>query len=209
VYRSVSGRAQLTALAEPQAGIGPIYRLIGSANSSVDLTMYELNAPSAEADLAADAARGIDVRVLLDENLERSRNSAVYDYLAADRVHVRWAPYGITYHQKTLTVDDTTSAIMSLNLVASDYPGTRDFVVLDTDRADVASIVATFDADFAGTSINPPVGTDLVWSPTNAESSALSIIDAATRTLTIENGEMNDPAVTSALAAAARRGVAG
>jgi phosphatidylserine/phosphatidylglycerophosphate/cardiolipin synthase-like enzyme len=207
LYRPVSGQAPLTALAEPQAGIRPIYQLITRARSSVDLTMYELNDPTAEAVLAADAARGVDVRVLLDRNLERSRNSAAYDYLAAHHVHVRWAPSGTTYHQKTLTVDDTTSAIMSLNLVASDYPDTRDFVVLDTNRADVAAIVATFDADFAGTSIKPPVGTDLVWSPTNAESSALSVINGAKRTLAIENEEMNDPTVTRALAAAAGRGV--
>ncbi len=203
----VSGRASLTALAEPQAGIQPIYRLIRSADSSVDLTMYELDDPAAEGDLAADAARGVDVRVLLDQNLERSRNSAAYDYLAARHVHVRWAPFGTTYHQKTLTVDDRTSAVMTLNLVASDYSGTRDFVVLDTNRADVTAIVATFDADFTGRSIDPPVGADLVWSPTNAESSALSVITGAKRTLDVENEEMDDPAVTSALAAAARRGV--
>ena len=94
--------------------------------------------------------------MLLDQNLERSRNSAAYDYLAAHHVHVRWAPFGTTYHQKTLTVDGRTSAIMTLNLVGSDYSGTRDFVVLDTNRADVAAIVATFDADFAGRSISPP-----------------------------------------------------
>ena len=192
---SVSGQGRLTALAEPQAGIRPIYRLITSADSSVDLTMYELNDPTAEGDLAADAARGVEVRVLLDQNLERSRNSAAYDYLAAHHVHVRWAPFGTTYHQKTLTVDGRTSAIMTLNLVTSDYSGTRDFVVLDTNRADVAAIVATFEADFAGRSITPPVGTDLVWSPTNAESSVLSVINGAKRTLAVENEEMNDPAV--------------
>jgi phosphatidylserine/phosphatidylglycerophosphate/cardiolipin synthase-like enzyme len=92
-------------------------------------------------------------------------------------------------------------------LVASDYSGTRDFVVLDTNPADVAAIVATFDADFAGKAIHPPVGSDLVWSPTNAQNAALWVIDGAKRTLAIENEQMNDPAVTSALAAAARRGV--
>src|SRR5487761_1597208 len=177
----------LSVLTEPQAGIGPLYRLVTGARSSVDLTMYELAAPAAEADLAADAARGVDVRVILDQNLEKSRNTAAYDYLAARGVHVRWAAAGTTWHQKTLTVDDATSVIMTLNLVTEDYPGTRDFAVIDTNRADVAAIVTTFDADFAGRAITPPDGTDLVWSPTNEE--------------------MSDPAVTAALASAARRGV--
>jgi cardiolipin synthase A/B len=199
--------ASLRVLTEPRAGIGPIRRLISAARTSVDLTMYELADRSAEADLARDAARGVRVRVILDQHLEKSRNRAAYHYLAARGVHVVWGPAGPTYHQKTLTVDNTTSVIMTLNLVAGDYPGTRDFAVIDRKRADVAAIVTTFNADYAGRAISPPDGADLVWSPTNAEASILSVINGATRTLAVENEEMGDPAVTGALARAARRGV--
>jgi cardiolipin synthase A/B len=202
-----SPTASLRLLTEPGSGIGPIYKLITGARHSVDLTMYELADPTAEADLAADAARGVDVRVLLDRHLEKSANTGAYDYLSAHRVHVRWAPAGTTYHQKTLTVDDATSVTMTLNLVARDYPGTRDFAVTDTGRADVAAILATFNADFARRGITPPDGADLVWSPTNAKASVLSVIDRAKHTLAVEDEEMDDPAVTAALAAAARRGV--
>jgi cardiolipin synthase len=207
VRRSPSPAASLRLLTEPGSGIGPIYKLITGARSSVDLTMYELADPAAEADLAADAARGVDVRVLLDRHLEKSADTGAYAYLSARRVHVRWGPAGTTYHQKTLTVDDATSVIMTLNLVARDYPGTRDFAVIDTGRADVAAIAATFNADFAGRAITPPDGADLVWSPTNAKASVLSVIDGAKHTLATEDEEMDDPAVTAALAAAARRGV--
>jgi cardiolipin synthase A/B len=207
VRRSSSPAASLRLLTEPASGIGPIYKLITGAKHSVDLTMYELADPTAETDLAADAARGVDVRVLLDRHLEKSRNTSAYNYLNANRVHVRWAPASTTYHQKTLTVDNATSVIMTLNLVASDYSGTRDFAVIDTGRSDVAAIVATFNADFAGRAITPPDGADLVWSPTNAKAEVLSVIDGAKHTLAAEDEEMDDPAVTSALAAAARRGV--
>src|SRR5580658_9479696 len=199
--------ASLRLLTEPAAGIGPIYQLITGARSSVDLTMYELADSTAEADLAADAARGVNVRVLLDQHLEKSRNTAAYDYLSAHGVHVRWAPAGTTYHQKTLTVDKATSVIMTLNLVADDYAHTRDFAVIDSSRADVAAIVATFNADFAGQAVTPPDGADLVWSPTNAQATVLSVIGGAKHTLAVEDEEMDDPAVTAALAAAARRGV--
>jgi len=207
VPRSSSPTASLRLLTEPASGIGPIYKLITGAKSSIDLTMYELADPTAEADLAADAARRVDVRVLLDQHLEKSANNSAYEYLSARGVHVRWAPAGTTYHQKTLTVDDATSVVMTLNLVARDYADTRDFAVIDTGRADVAAIVATFNADFAGRAITPPDGADLVWSPTNAEASVLSVIDGAKHTLATEDEEMDDPAVTAALAAAARRGV--
>jgi cardiolipin synthase A/B len=207
VRRSSSPTASLRLLTEPASGIGPIYKLITAAKHSVDLTMYELADPTAEADLAADAARGVDVRVLLDQHLEKSHNTSAYNYLNAHRVHVRWAPVSTTYHQKTLTVDNATSVIMTLNLVASDYPGTRDFAAIDTGRADVAAIVTTFNADFAGRAITPPDGADLVWSPTNAKASVLLVINGAKHTLAVEDEEMDDPAVTAALAAAARRGV--
>jgi cardiolipin synthase A/B len=197
----------LSVLIEPKAGIGPIYQLITGARSSVDLTMYELRDPTAETDLAADAARGVDVRVILDRHLEQAGNASAYQYLAAHHVHVVWAPAGTTYHQKTLTVDNTTSVIMTLNLVAEDYPATRDFAVIDTDHSDVAAIVTTFNADFAGHPVDPPDGTDLVWSPTNSEAAILAVIRGARHSLAVENEEMDDSAIISALGAAARRGV--
>jgi phosphatidylserine/phosphatidylglycerophosphate/cardiolipin synthase-like enzyme len=104
-------------------------------------------------------------------------------------------------------VDGKTSAIMTLNMVTEDYPDTRDFAVIDTSHSDVAAIVATFSADFAGRSITPPDGTDLVWSPTNSQSSILAVINGAKRTLAVENEEMDDPTISTALEDAARRGV--
>ena len=208
---TVSGRAaaapSLRVLTEPKDGIGAIYSVITGARSSVDLTMYELADKKAEADLSAAANRGVNVRVLLDRRYEKSANLPAYNYLRAHGVHVRWGPAGTTFHQKTLTVDNATSVIMTLNLTARYYPDTRDFAVVDTSHSDVAAIVKTFNADFAGHSITPPDGADLVWSPTNAQASVLSVIKGAKHTLAVEDEEMDDPAVTSALAAAARRGV--
>ena len=72
------GTGPLRLLIEPADGLTTIYKLITGARSSVDLTMYELRDTTAERDLAADAARGVDVRVILDRHLEKSRNSATY-----------------------------------------------------------------------------------------------------------------------------------
>jgi cardiolipin synthase A/B len=202
-----AGSGTLRVLAEPQAGVGPFYQLINGARSSIDLTMYELIDQTAESDLAAAAKRGVNVRVILDQHLEQARNTATYSYLSAHRVHVTWAPSGTTYHQKTLTVDDKTSAIMTLNMVSADYAGTRDFAFIDTGRADVAAVVATFNADFAHTRITPSDGADLVWSPTNSQAAILAVINSARHTLAVENEEMADPVITKALEAAARRGV--
>jgi cardiolipin synthase A/B len=206
-HPAAAGSGTLRVLVEPSAGVGAIDKLITGAKSSVELTMYELRDTTAEDDLAADAKRGVDVRVILDQHLEKSRNTATYDFLAAHHVHVTWADSGTTYHQKTLTVDGKTSVIMTLNMVTEDYAGTRDFAVIDTNHADVAAIVTTFNADFAHRAITPPNGADLVWSPTNSQSSILAVINGAKHTLSVENEEMGDPTITDALVAAAKRGV--
>jgi len=206
-HPAAGGSGTLQVLVEPKAGVGAIYKLITGAKSSVELTMYELRDTTAEDDLAADAKRGVDVRVILDSHLEKSRNTATYDFLSSHRVHVTWADSGTTYHQKTLTVDGRTSVVMTLNMVTEDYASTRDFAVIDTNHADVAAIVATFNADFAHRAITPPDGADLVWSPTNSQSSILAVINGAKHTLSVENEEMDDPTITDALVAAAHRGV--
>lgn len=205
----IASGGALTVLAEPDAGVGLIHKLITSARRSVDLTIYTLRDLTAENDLAADAKRGVNVRVILDQHLEKKVNTPTYGFLRSHGVHVAWAPKTITYHQKTLTIDDTTSVIMTLNLITADYAGTRDFAVIDTSHADVAAIVATFNADYAGhgKGFDPPAGTDLVWSPTNSQDVILSVINGATKTLAIENEEMGYPKVTDALIAAAGRGV--
>jgi cardiolipin synthase A/B len=83
---SAASVSALQVLTEPKDGLGAIYRFITRARSSVDLTMYELADASAEKDLAADAARGVDVRVILDRHFEQSANRSAYRYLAAHGV---------------------------------------------------------------------------------------------------------------------------
>jgi cardiolipin synthase len=169
--------------------------------------MYTLRDTTAENDMVAAAKRGVDVRVILDQHLEKKFNTTTYAFLSKHGVHVTWAPATITYHQKTLTVDDKTSAVMTLNMNSADYATTRDFAVIDTSKADVTAIVATFNADFAHKKIAPPDGADLVWSPTNSQAAILAVISSAKKTLSVENEEMGNSTITKALEAAAQRGV--
>jgi phosphatidylserine/phosphatidylglycerophosphate/cardiolipin synthase-like enzyme len=200
---------QYTLVTEPAAGLGAIYRLISSAHHSLDMTMYELADRTAEADLAADAARGVRVRVMLDRNLARAVNTPAYDYLRDHGVAVHWAPaaYDVT-HQKTVTVDGRVSAVMTLNLTSQYYSTSRDFAVIDRNPADVGAIEAVFGHDFEGASSSPePTGTDLVWSP-GSDRRLVELIGEARHRLLVEDEEMSEYTIVDALAAASRRGVA-
>ncbi|MFC0433550.1 phosphatidylserine/phosphatidylglycerophosphate/cardiolipin synthase family protein [Kutzneria buriramensis] len=198
----------LTLVTQPQQGYTAIYNLVNNAQKTIDLTMYELTDTTAENDLVAAAARGVTVRVVLDTNRERTHNQSAFTLLSGKGVHVVWAntKYAAT-HQKTLTVDGVTSAIMTGNLTSQYYATSRDFAVIDTTATDVTAIEKVFNADYAHTSITPGDGADLVWSPTDSEPQLLALINGATASLQVENEEMGLPAVTTALQNAAKRGV--
>ena len=201
-----------TLVIEPDQGLTPIYNLINAAKSTIDMTMYELVDTDASGLLCTAASKGVTVRVILDTNDEKSNNTAAYNQLKACGVNVVWAytKYEAT-HQKTITIDAATAnaqtAIMTLNLTSRYYSTTRDFAVIENDANDIAAIETTFNDDFAHKTVTPPTGDDLVWSPTNSQTDILAVINDAKDTLLVENEEMSDSAVVSALESAAKRGV--
>ena len=201
----------LQLIAEPQAGVAPFLTMIRGARSSVDLTMYELLDRQIERALAADAARRVDVRVVLNAGYyshHENTNAPAFRYLSAHGVHVRYSPtYFALTHQKTLTVDGRESAIMTLNFDGL-YSSTRDYAVIDTQRADMAAIEAAFNGDYAGARTTASAGSGaLVWSP-GAAPTVLRMIRSATRSIDLEDEEMAYAPAASALCAAAQSGVA-
>lgn len=167
------------------------------------LTVYD----TAEHDLAAAAKRGVQVQVILDKK-EESKNSKAFSYFNSHRIKVVWSWSRFTYtHQKTLVIDGSKAVIMTANLTSRYYSTSRDFLVVDSSRADVAAITAVFDADFAHRAVSPGDGADLVWSPTDSQTQLLALINGATRSLRIYSEEMGDTTVEKALIAAAKRGV--
>jgi len=192
----------------PDDGFTPVYNFINSATSTLDMTMYELVDTTAENDLVALAKKGVVVRVILDQNLEKTKNTTAYNTLTAGGVQVHWA--NTTYHathQKTITVDKTKSLILSANLTSQYYSDTRDFAVLDTNSTNVSAIEATFNKDFTNTAITPSKGYSLIWSPTDSDADLLALINNATYTLTVETEEISASDIVTALENAAKRGV--
>ena len=209
---SATSSASDTLITEPAAGVTPVLTKINEAQHSIDLVMYELEDTQVETALAAAAGRGVTVRVLLNGSYygkpdQPNQNAAAYSYLQAHHVAAKWTPgYFALTHQKTLLVDGSDALIMTFNLTPQYYADSRDFAVDDRDRADVAAIAATFNADWQYKKQSAAVGDDLVWSP-GSESTMLALIQNAHTSLNIYNEEMNDATVTAALASAATRGV--
>ena len=201
--------ATYTAFAFSQAGTTQptIYDFINSATSSLDMTMYELEDTTAVNDLIALEKKGVTVRVVLDR-AHQSANSSAYTALTNAGVGVVWSPSSFVYtHQKTITVDATKSLVLTGNLTSQYYSTGRDYGVFTDDTRDVAAIEKVFAADYAGTSITPTDGDHLLWSPTDSRTRLLTVINAATKTLDVEELEFSDSTVVNAIVARAKAGV--
>src|SRR6201996_1667015 len=208
---------------ETDKTVTPLYALVNAAQKSIDLTMYALEDTTFTTDLVAACKRNVIVRVILDQNNEKSGNTAAFTQLNAQpNCSAVWANKAFqATHQKSLVIDGTQAAIMSLNLESRDYSTTRDFAILENDPSDVAAIEATFNADFAaGTTsagtvgasdfnYTPDPGNHLIWSPTTAQTAMVSLIANAKKTLLIENEELasSATAILSALETACKNGV--
>lgn len=208
---SVAGPAHatgtFTAYVFPDQSHSVVYDLINSATKSVDVTMYELRDTTAVNALIARQRAGVPVRVVLD-GAHTSVNGSAYSALRAAGVGVTYSSTAFVYtHQKTVTVDGAKALIMTGNLDSTYYANDRDYAVLDTDVNDVAAIEKVFAADYAKTSITPPDGDNLVWSPTDSQSRLLALINGAQTSLDLEQLEFGDTALVDAVAAAAGRGV--
>ena len=198
-------------ITEPEAGIAPVLSLIQQASSSIDLVMYQLKDTDIEQALAADQKRGVLVRVLLNGGYygkkESTGNDAAYQYLSSNGVSVQWSPtYFALTHQKTLVVDGKTAMIMTMNLTPQYYASGREFIVVDSDSADVTAIEAAFADDWKSGHASASNGDSLVWSP-GSEQALLALINGAQTSLDIYNEEMADTNITNALEDAVRRGV--
>ncbi|MFD4509545.1 phospholipase D-like domain-containing protein [Streptomyces sp. NPDC058457] len=184
-----------------------IYDFINSATSSLDMTMYELEDTTAVNDLIALKNKGVTVRVVLDQ-AHKSANNSAYTSLTNAGVGVAWSSTSFVYtHQKTITVDATKSLVLTGNLTSQYYSTGRDYGVFTDDTRDVAAIEKVFNADYAGTSITPTDGDHLLWSPTDSRSRLLTVINAATKTLDVEELEFSDSTVVNAIVARAKAGV--
>ncbi|HTU98581.1 MAG TPA: phospholipase D-like domain-containing protein [Solirubrobacteraceae bacterium] len=214
---SVASAGDYQLVQYPNAGFGGLRAQIARAHHSIDMEMYELADPATERALVTAAARGVRVRVLLDQAFSGAEvNQPAVAYLRGHGVQVKWGPRGYIFHIKATSFDGAVSDISTANLVAKYYRTTRDAEIIDADPAQVRAIEATFAHDFnAGPSGVPREQTvqapGLVWSPNTgsgtAETALVSQISAARHAVDFTSEELADPAIYQALARDARRGV--
>lgn len=206
----------VTVFVEPDAGATPIVHAIKAATRSIWVEVYLLTDSAVIHALEDAAARGLDVRVLLETHpYGDGATSAQHmlQQLSAAHIAARATNPAFTYtHAKMLLLDSATAYILTANLSASGLggysatTGNREYLLLDTNSDDVTDASSIFQADWNRTAPRLRIPR-LVVSPVNARASLLGLIASAHTTLDLEDEEMYDRQSEDALIAAAHRGV--
>ncbi|HEY3354663.1 MAG TPA: phospholipase D-like domain-containing protein [Polyangia bacterium] len=197
-------------IVEPGDNGAALGAAIGSATTSVHMTMYLLSSSTIINALIAAQHAGRDVRVVLNQSFPSgtsSSNASVYSQLQTAGVGVHWAPSGFTFtHEKCVIIDGHTAWIMTMNATTSSPSSNREYLAVDTAPADVAEAEAIFEADYSGASITP--SGNLVVAPVNARARLVALIASANSTIDMEAEELSDSQIVSSLVVARGRGVA-
>ena len=202
----------LTLFIQPDDGRAPILDAFNNAQTSIDLMIYLLSDHDVITALKNAVLRGVAVRVLLEQNPccsgDNSMQRALFGDLQEARVQVQWAnPAFRLTHAKMAVIDGTTALVMSQNLTKTSFTFNREANIVDSDPMDVAALAALFAADWDRSPYTPS-DANLVIANNNARQKFLTLIGGATKSLSIESEEMQDPAIIDALIAAQKRGVA-
>jgi phosphatidylserine/phosphatidylglycerophosphate/cardiolipin synthase-like enzyme len=194
--------------ATPEAGEAPYVDVLATAEASIDVSIYLMGYGGILDQLEAKARAGVPVRVILDE-YKRSTNQQYHDRLVAAGAQVKWSdPVWDYFHAKYFIVDGQV-AVMSTGNYSRNYSINleRNFAATDRDPADIADLVALFQADWDG--VTPDLScTRMVVSPINARERILAVIRGAQSTLDIESMQFADSEVRAAVRERVLAGVA-
>lgn len=206
---------------EPDDGRAPILRAINSARSTIRLGICNLSDPQIGDALAAAVARGIDVRVIVDQadyHAKQAEREEVASLIARGvSVHLSNPVFPQSF-EKELVIDRSRVLIMTMCLVPETFEDTRDFGLVLAKRAVIREVTSVFNTDWAFSAppgqSTPPYNptpalrvSDLIWGPPDSTAKLSALIQSARRSIAATTELLDDPYLEGQLIAAARRGV--
>ena len=186
---------------QPDDSRSPILEEIENAKSSIILQVYTMSDSEIIQSLIDARKRGINVRVMLEENpfSGYSANKEVKDELSRNNIDTKWSNrvYEFT-HSKFFVIDNKKGIIMTMNLSQSSFTKNREFGVITEDPIIVTELSKIFQADWERKPYKP--GTSpLVVSPENSRVKLLQLINSAKQEIILYAQEMEDKEIRDAL----------
>jgi len=116
-----------------------VVRAIASARSNIGVAAYSFTSPVVAKALLTAKKRGVDVRVVVDENGNRSKASlAALGLLAAAGIPTRTISRYAIHHDKYMVIDKTTVQTGSFNYSKAAAKSNSENVVIIWNNPDVA-----------------------------------------------------------------------
>ncbi len=193
----------------PEDGATQIIKIISEANSDIDFVAHRFEeGPIADA-LAAAAARGVRVRVMLEKEPGKAAdaNASVEKRLKAAHAFTSWTnPKFISTTARAIIADKSKALVFTFDPVQENFSGARGFAVLIRDPIDVADLSWTYEADWSRVLVKGR-RSSLAWEPNGAKAKLFDIIHGATASIDIYADDVKDAEIEESLAQAVKRGV--
>lgn len=191
----------------------PILNLIQQAETSIDLTIFNLTDYDIINALIAAQKRGVIVRVLIEQKTaKRNTGANVVKRLQAGGVSVYLSSplFSIT-HMKAFLVDKKIAFVSTMNFIRNHHL-MRDYAITTTEPSVIEEMIQVFEADLINsqsqTGTTPQLSEPrLVWSPINSTDKILKLLDSAKVSIDLVVENLSDGRVIQSLGQAVKRGV--
>lgn len=180
---------------------------IKGARTRVYLTTYLLTDLRVIEMLAKARANGAEARVLLEDAPFGGGAAATSSFDRLEKAGISVKPGNPAFrftHQKSIVIDQT-AYVLTANMTRAAVQANREFGLIITEPADVAEIVAAFNADWERKPF-VPASPRLIWSPVNSRPRINAVIASAAATLDIYAEVVQDNDQVRLMVEAARRG---
>jgi phosphatidylserine/phosphatidylglycerophosphate/cardiolipin synthase-like enzyme len=194
----------------PAARKPAILDVIRAARDRITLSLFRGNDPNIFAELAAAAARGVRVDVLVTSNIKGGTAKLAELWRRLKTTGARIHAYGdpvVKYHAKYLVVDQGPAVVASLNLTKKCFERTQDAIVITDDRHVVDSLGRIFDADRRGLPLPHDLSPRLIIGPERARRQLTDLIDSARTSVGVMDAKLSDPDVLTRLQACHEAGL--
>jgi phosphatidylserine/phosphatidylglycerophosphate/cardiolipin synthase-like enzyme len=179
-----------------------ILEIIGSARSSIALSLFRCNDEEVFAELANATARGVRVEALVTSRAKggKKKLKKLWDRLTQTGAVINaYADPVVKYHAKYLIVDDTVAVVASCNLTRKCFERTCDALVVTRDPAVVGGLRELMTADREQRRFATPLSPRLLIGPDTARAQFTRLLSQARSSIQILDAKLSDPEILNLL----------
>ena len=202
--------ASREALIFPDDTAKPILDAIDAAKKSIRIKMFMFSDPGLINSVINAKKRGVQVRIMLNparRDGEKENEETRATLVEAGVEVLDSNPAFALTHEKSMTIDDETTFIKSLNWQTKNLTLTRDYAVITTHPHEVQEAIDGFEADWNREKFEAGEKAHLIWCVGNGRERISNFIDNARHSLYVQNERYQDTFVIEKLVRASKRGV--